>query len=85
MKTIHKVQLPNALNNVSVPKGARFIHVEEQNCELTAWYQCDTDQPKEMRLLHIVGTGNAIPDGKMSHIGTAIMTPFVFHVFEEVK
>ena len=37
------------------------------------------------RDIEIIGTGNPMPDGRRTFIGSAVIDPFVWHVFERFE
>ena len=92
MRTVHKVQLTNKYDVLATttvpfnaPEGLTWLHVANQNDEICVWYEVDTSQPTGRYVLHIVGTGQAIPERATRYVGTALMADgnFVFHVYEE--
>ena len=75
------------LQEVTMPDGAELLSVANQNGSLCLWAMVDPDLSKEKRhrYIEIIGTGNPILvdvaiDRKF--IGTAVVSPFVWHVFE---
>jgi hypothetical protein len=50
---------------------------------LQLWAIVDPEQPKQLRTIHIVGTGNPMPANLLRYIGTAQRLDGVWHVFEE--
>lgn len=89
MRTIHKYRLPytGTVHHVPTHEGARFLHVAEQASIISVWAEVDTDAPERTRTLHIVGTGNAVPDAATEYVGTALTVGgvFVFHVYAETE
>jgi hypothetical protein len=72
---------------VEMPKDAELLSVANQNGELCMWAKVDADQTIEARYIEIIGTGNPIPQDMgvdRRFIGTALINPFVWHVFERV-
>ena len=70
---------------VGIPGGSRILSVDNQNGVLTLWAMVNTDRPVEPRHIRIVGTGHEIADkaaASLEFIGTVLMDPFVWHVFE---
>lgn len=69
---------------VGMPQGAQLLHVAEQNGVLCLWAIVDPDAPNVIRHITIRGTGH--PCGPecnvVSHIGTVMTPPFVWHVFD---
>lgn len=89
MNTIYKYLLPiTDLQGVDLPKGAKILHVGEQEGGISLWAQVDTEAEKENRVFKIVGTGHPIAAGDrpqgLTFIGTVIQrsAPLVWHIFE---
>lgn len=70
---------------VSLPEGAELLSVGNQNGNLCLWARVDPDRPEETLTIEIIGTGNPIPEAKRSFIGTVIIDPFVWHVYERLS
>lgn len=72
------------LQGVTMPDGAELLSVANQNGNLCLWAMVDPLKEKRRRYIEIIGTGNPMPmvgvDRKF--IGTAVVDPFVWHVFE---
>ena len=63
-----------------IPKGAKVIHVGNQNGYICIWCEVDTGvKVFEKRDFKIFGTGRKV-EGK--HCGTVIMGDYVWHVYE---
>ena len=73
---------------VIMPEGAKLLSVGDQRGTLCLWALCDPSAGLEDRHIEIVGTGNPISQevgiGRR-FIGTVLMEPFVWHVFESVR
>ena len=72
---------------VDMPKGAELLSVANHRGVLCLWAKVDADQEMETRYIEIIGTGNPMPQdmgGDRRFIGTAVIDPFVWHVFELV-
>jgi len=72
---------------VEMPKDAELLSVANQNGTLCMWVRVDADNDRETRHIEIIGTGNPIPQDMgvdRRFIGTAVINPFVWHVFERV-
>ena len=70
---------------ICLPQGSRILSVDNQDGVLTLWAMVNTDRPVEPRYIRIVGTGHEIADkaaASLEFIGTVLMDPFVWHVFE---
>jgi hypothetical protein len=68
---------------VTMHKGARIMSVGNQNGVLCIWAHVDPKAEPEKRAFHVVGTGHTVPVDANVFIGTVIIDPFVWHVFEE--
>lgn len=82
--TIWKYELElTDIQFVSMPFGSRLLSVGNQDGKLCLWALVDPDKAKVDRQIEVIGTGNPIPKyaGECDFIGTAIISPFVWHVF----
>lgn len=75
------------MQEVVMPDGAELLSVANQRGVLCLWAMVDPLKEKRPRYIEIVGTGNPMPvdmgvDRKF--IGTAVVDPFVWHVFERL-
>lgn len=73
------------LQPVEIPEGAELLSVANQNGRLCLWAMVDGDRPLETRHIEIIGTGNPVPTDMgvdRRFIGTAVINPSVWHVFE---
>lgn len=73
---------------VSMPKGAGILAVANQRGALFLWAMVDPSSlvETEDHDIEIIGTGNQMPDTEdiRRYIGSAVLGPFVWHVFERV-
>lgn len=85
MRTVHKYVLTEPSQEVMLRSGCRFLHVDNQNENITLWVEVDTERPPRKRWVHVVGTGQEIPAPFAEHVGSALMARgmFVFHVYAE--
>lgn len=67
---------------VVMPIGSEILSVDNQRGSLCLWAMADPEQPEQNRNIEIIGTGNPMLDGRREFIGTVVMNPFVWHVFE---
>lgn len=73
------------IQTLKMPCGAKILSAASQNGTLCLWAMCDTEKPDKNRVIEIIGTGNPVHMCfERVFIGTAIMNPFVWHVFERV-
>lgn len=72
---------------VEMPQFAELLSVANQNGSLCLWAMVDADKPRDTRHIEIIGTGNPVPTDMgvdRKFIGTAVINPFVWHVFERL-
>lgn len=70
---------------VTLPVGAKVIHVDSQHDQPCIWFLCDPSAPGELRKFLLTGTGHMRDDlGGAKHIGSFQMKggALVFHLFE---
>ena len=86
---IWKFQLPvEGRATVQMPVGAQVlsVHVQRPNHDpdgrICWWAKCDPDGRTEDRHFAAIGTGYTIPPDLKKFIGTVLMGPLVWHVFE---
>lgn len=84
METIWKYPLSGQNPEViSMPSGAVILTVQVQDGTPCLWALVETENEKEDRTLHVVGTGQPFPDAQAAHyVGTFQVGIFVWHVFE---
>jgi hypothetical protein len=85
MKTIFKYTLsPDSY--LQVPRGSIPLFVANQKEVAHIWFIVDPSEIKEMRRIHIYGTGQEIPDDPGIYLGSFLMSggSLVFHAFEEM-
>ena len=94
LKTIYGYELAAGFGKISMPKNAEILSVGlDQNGNLCVWALTDPDdhtthRQYEIRLFECIGTGVRIlerTDYSRKFLGTAVMAPFVIHVFELVE
>ncbi len=73
-----EIQMPTAAQILSVHVQA----ADSDTFNICLWAICQPDAPKEWRNFVIVGTGHPMPYDLGRFIGTVLMPPFVWHVFE---
>lgn len=68
---------------VEMPVGAEVLCAQVQAGELCLWATVHAEVEVEPRAFWVIGTGNVLPDRLGRYVGTVLMPPFVWHVFEE--
>ena len=85
MRTIYKYPLQIVdKQTVLMPKGAQIIAVMVQKEQLCVWAECNPTGLVEPKTLWLIGTGNSMPTLYLFHLGSVLMGPFVWHVYEEL-
>ena len=88
MKTIWKFGIsPGNPFRVTMPKGARIIHVETQQNRPCFWAEVDTEAEAEERFFETFGTGHQMPTDmglEREHVGSFLLDggTLVFHLYE---
>ena len=87
---VFKWKLPAASHfELTLPRGARLLTVQEQRGELMLWALVDPEAPTETRDFRIAGTGHLIDEdaNTLRYVGTVQMSngSLVWHVFEIVS
>ncbi len=88
MKTIYKYTLAKnqEVQEVPLPEGALFKHVQFVRDDVQMWFMVDTDRPDESRNFALYTTGAHVRGEGLSHMGTCVHgSGFVFHVFERLS
>lgn len=73
------------MQEVRMPEGAELLSVANQSGKLCLWAMVDPSKEKRCHRIEIFGTGHPIPVDMgiaRKFIGTAVVDPFVWHVFE---
>ena len=82
IKTIWKYELRiTDTQVVEMPDGAEVLHVGCQAGKICLWALVDPEAALIPYEFQIVGTGHPYEVGTGGHIGTAVIDPFVWHVF----
>lgn len=88
MRTIWKYELNiTDTQTLEMPKGAKILSVSNQRGKLQLWALVDDMNDLEDRDIEILATGEPVPYANTfrEFIGTVVIDPFVWHVFERVK
>lgn len=86
MKNIFKYNLViDRTQTVEMPAHARILSVDNQQGNLCLWAEVDPDNYKEDRVISIYGTGNPTSSYPGIFIGSVVIDPFVWHVYEQEK
>jgi hypothetical protein len=69
--------------DIKMERGAIIRHFGVNAAgQLSIWAEIDTDQPLVVRRLYVVGTGWQLPMVSLGYLATAVVTPFVWHLFD---
>jgi len=92
MKAVYKYEIQITDDDyIQMPKGAKIIKFGKQGNEYYVWAIVDPQANIEMRIFHIVGTGNPLNDSfwvTHKHIDSWIESDggqFVWHLFEFLR
>lgn len=69
-------------STVRMPVGAQVLSVHVQRGVICLWAKCDPEMLIGNRHFTVVGAGYTMPSGLREFIGTVLMPPFIWHVFE---
>jgi hypothetical protein len=68
--------------SISMPWGARLLHVGVQNDVLCVWAMIDTLREAESRSILICRTGNPCPADERRYVGSVEIGLCIWHVFD---
>lgn len=72
------------IEGVTMPAGAKVLHVGMQDRVITLWALVDPDAEPTRRLIATVGTGHSAPaPDEATYLGTVMDGAYVWHVFAE--
>lgn len=84
-KTIWKYRLKFfKIQNIDLPQGAKCLLVGEQAGELTLWFEVNPKMPIITTLIHIIGTGENIPEN-VKHLGSTQIREYVWHIYIKIS
>lgn len=79
------LEITDSVQNIEMPAEAKLVHVgsqEERN--ICLWFEVNWSHPKGeqsiIRAFRVHGTGHPIAMG--NHIGTVVIMPLVWHIYE---
>lgn len=82
MRTIWKYKLSwQPIQNIEVPKNAKFLKVDNQFDYITLWYEVESEEKVTSIPIWIVGTGHEIPEEATKYLGTALVGDYVWHIY----
>jgi hypothetical protein len=69
---------------IMMPRGAVLLDFQTQGMfqSLVMWALVKPDAPVVHRVLSVFGTGNGIPDGEYTYVGTTQVDRLVWHLFD---
>ena len=73
---------------IEMPDGASILSVANQDGNLCLWAKVIPSRRRTPRTIEIIGTGHAIEESHTiarRFIGSAVISPFVWHVFERCE
>jgi hypothetical protein len=84
MKVVYKYPIPEGKNTLTLPKGAKVVHVGTQHHVPMLWIEHQEPfegQETEVVAYQTFGTGHGIPDFA-GFLGTIFEGPFVWHFYQ---
>jgi hypothetical protein len=86
VNAVYKYELHPDTSVVSMPEGARILHVDVQDNRPYIWALVDPTLRHVGRKFAVVGTGQQFDATDVVHVGTFLMYggDLVWHVFEHV-
>lgn len=86
MQTIYKYELEIADTQIiRTPIGAKILSVQIQGDSLILWAEHTCGNEEETRVIKLIGTGWSFEDFKKKHLGTILLGPYVWHVYEDLE
>lgn len=85
MRQVWKFPFSAAREQFQWPRGGKVLHVDHQDGVPTLWVLVDDDPNRDgddIREFVIVPTGAELHRHATTHIGSLLVGPLVFHVFE---
>lgn len=82
--TIHKMAIEQSKFEFYMPRAFVPLSVQMQHNKVTMWYAVDDEDihhRTQLVTFYIVGTGQDLPSGKITHLGTIQDHPYVWHIF----
>lgn len=82
MKTIYKYPLANTLapQKIKIPACAKFLHFQDQDGVLTAWFEVNPEASMVERTYVIFGTGRTVSKDAVWQ-GTCQQGPYMWHLY----
>ena len=77
----YELQFDGRTQELEIPNVGRIVHVGTISNVLCLWVIVNPESLKIKRRFKVYGTGHIMPI-KGQYTGTAVMPPFVWHVFE---
>jgi hypothetical protein len=81
---IWKFPLGNGMaQDIAMPMHAEILTVQVQDGHVCLWAKVNPENVLRPKRIHVVGTGNPMPDGALCYLGTVQQNIFVWHIFFE--
>jgi hypothetical protein len=81
----YKLDMEGFQSIFEIPEGGKVIHVDNQRGNPTLWVEVDPIKSNEKRTFTYFGTGHTIPVDNWKHVGSCIIEPYVWHVYEWIN
>ena len=85
MNEVWKYKIVGLKCEIAMPKSAKVLSVQTQNCEPHIWALVDPNEETKERVFYVFGTGFPCPRPASEYVGTFQLNDgdFVLHLFEE--
>lgn len=79
----YTLRVTDELQFLEVPKDSKLLHIDNQYETITLWIMVNPKRTSIKRAFRVIGTGHKHEDmNKWTYIGTVLIQPFVWHIFE---
>lgn len=83
MKTIYKYEIYGFNSQIiNMPIDSKVLHVGAQNERIFIWVEIEDSKKCEARVFSAFGTGQELLGEDNVFIGTVLIPPFVWHIYE---
>lgn len=79
----YKLEVANS-QILALPLGAKILHMGNQDGIICLWVEVTDAEHFVERMFYVVGTGRPFDLGKVTYLGTVLVDPSVWHVYEAV-
>jgi hypothetical protein len=82
----YPINIADGHQTINLPRDFRIVMIAPQGNHLFLWAEIPQVEPGVFEELvpvrfAVFGTGHEIEDGSLEHVGSVVMSPFVWHVY----